>query len=538
MIVIQPGQFNLDEDKPFDPKVNKPSPEFACLDPTESLGAGIGRPRSSSVTVGTVLYLAEQAGANFDRWKRQVQSQVQTAAAPTPWNAAQLKVSFSNIPHRRWLYGTYLVRGEITVVAAPGGAGKTALATGMAVEIATGKELLKEKIFCAHDLKVLFINAEDGGTEIQRRIWAFCMAHGVAEHDLDRLCVAGADDARVQHLSLLKTDKNATQLDPKGFEVLASALETLRPDLLILDPLVAFCAGGNMNNNAVMSLVMRELKRLATKFDCAVLVVHHTRKGGDIGNADAISGAAATVNLARRAIMPVPMTDDEAKLFAVLPSERPRYFKLVDAKSNLAPRSTNSPWYKLHSIELHNPEPPVYLFGDNVQAVTRENLSVSSAAPTADEMKIRQAILDTVNRGKIIDGQRYPYSPTLTGAKNDRKLLEDAIAAVAEATAPRQWDSSDLEAVVTRAIKDMQNKGILVTKAVEELTTKPGRFRNGRGLAVDAERAGGIPLMITQDMKTRLSDRGYSTDQIANLTPKAAPEILITPSPEAPNAGT
>ena len=255
---------------------------------------------------------------------------LQSVAAPPIWSPAQLRVSFSNIPHRKWLYGTYLIRGEITVVAAPGGAGKTALATGMAVEIATGIELLEEKIWGGPDLKVLFINAEDGGAEIARRVLAFCLAHAnkIAAQSPDRLYVAGADDTQVQRLSFLRTtDKNFSILDQSGFDVLEAALGSLRPDLLILDPLVAFCAGGNMNDNAVMSLVIRELKRLAAKFDCAMLIVHHTRKGADVGNAEAISGAAATVNLARRAIMPVPMTEDEAKKFGVLPSERFRYFQ-------------------------------------------------------------------------------------------------------------------------------------------------------------------------------------------------------------------
>ena len=126
--------------------------------------------------------------------------------------------------------------------------------------------------------------------------------------------MAGADDPRVQRLSFLETtDRNFSMLDQSGFQVLESALEALQPDLLVLDPLVAFCGGGNMNDNAVMAQVIRELKRLATKRDCAVLVVHHTRKGADDGNAEGISGASATVNLARRALMPVPMTEDEAK---------------------------------------------------------------------------------------------------------------------------------------------------------------------------------------------------------------------------------
>ena len=53
--------------------------------------------------------------------------------------------------------------------------------------------------------------------------------------------------------------------------------------------------------------------------------------------------------------------------------------------------------------------------------------------------KIRDAILDLINRGKIIDGQSYPYSPSPAGANNERALLDDAMAAVRDATAPRQW---------------------------------------------------------------------------------------------------
>ena len=46
--------------------------------------------------------------------------------------------------------------------------------------------------------------------------------------------------------------------------------------------------------------------------------------------------------------------------------------------------------------------------------------------------KYGDAILDLVDRGKMIDGQSYPYSPSLAGAQNERALLDDAMAAVAE----------------------------------------------------------------------------------------------------------
>ena len=460
-------------------------------DPDGALRQHFSRCRASQpsgnreITVGTLLRVAQKNGADFDQWKSPTQS-VPVSPALT-WSAAELNPSFANIPHRRWLYGTYLIRGEVTVLAAPGGAGKTALATGIAVEIATGTELLGEKIF-GGNLKVLFINGEDGRTEIERRVCAFYRAHAhkLAGQSLARLYVAGADNARVQCISFLQTtDRNFSMLDPSGFEVLKSGLETLRPDVLILDPLIAFCGGGNMNDNSVMAQVIRELKQLATKFDCAVLIVHHTRKGADDGNAEAISGASATVNLARRALMPVLMTQKEAEQFFVPPSERFRYFKVVDAKSNLAPRSSDSPWYRLHSVELPNAEPPVYPHGDNVQAVQRVNLAVlQTAAPTTEDQKIRDAILGLIQRGKVIDGQPYPYSPSPAGASKERALLDDAMAAVQDATTPREWPADDLKAATVGAIKKMKAEELLIEKDIKELMPNPGRFRKGRGLAV------------------------------------------------------
>src|SRR5262249_34132458 len=297
------------------------------------------------------------------------------------------------------------------------------------------------------NLKVLSINGEDGKAEVTRRMWAFARAHAdkVAEQPPERFYVIGADDERVQRLSFLRTnERNATTLDISGFEILESALDALRPDVVMLDPLVVFCSGGNMNDNAVMAQVMRRLKGLAIKFDCAILIVHHTKKGGERGDQESISGAASIVNLPRCAIMPVPMTTEEAQKFGMLPSERHQYFRLVNAKPNFTPKSEDSPWYKLCSIELPNPDPP-YFYGDNVQAITRVTLPLPrTAAEAADNQKIQRALLDLVDRGKRIDGVAYPYSPNIAGAKNMRALLDDAMAAVKDATTPRQWQSDDL----------------------------------------------------------------------------------------------
>jgi hypothetical protein len=338
--------------------------------------------REDPITIRTAFHMASEHGA-----QGRSPPIPPTGPEATVWSAAGLQVSFSNIPHRRWLYGTYLIRGEITVLAAPGGAGKTAFATAMAVEIAAGITKLGETIWRSSDQKALYINGEDSRTEIARRLWAFCVEHKILEQDIARLSVAAADDPRVQSMSFLRVSERATVLNKDGFNCLHDALESLRPDLIVLDPLVVFCGGGNMNDNAVMSLVMRRLKALAVMFDCAMLVVHRTRKGRSTGDdpaeeAERIGGAAAIVNLARRAIMPVTMTNAETKAYAdsVLPSERFKYFKLADVKSNLAPLSAEAPWYELASVELPNEEPPTYPHGDRVQAVKRAHLTRQKAA--------------------------------------------------------------------------------------------------------------------------------------------------------------
>ena len=194
--------------------------------------------REDPISIGTVFHMAAQ-----HRWQGWSPPLAPTGSETLVWHSAELQVSFSNIPHRRWLYGTYLIRGEITVLAAPGGAGKTALATGIAVEIAAGNSKLGETLWGSSDQKVLYINGEDSRTEITRRLWAFCREHNLLEQDIARLSIAAADDPRVQSMSFLRVSERATVVNEDAFHSLQVAIESLRPDLVVVDPLVVFCGG-------------------------------------------------------------------------------------------------------------------------------------------------------------------------------------------------------------------------------------------------------------------------------------------------------
>jgi RecA-family ATPase len=240
--------------------------------------------------------------------------------------------------HRRLQYGIYTFVGDVTMEVAPGGIGKTSWCICVGIELASGERLLDEHIF-GTDLSVLYITGEDDKEEIERRIEAIVKAYPDKhlEGKLDRLDVLGTDDENVEKISLLTTERGSSKINREGFAVLDALLEAYRPSMLVLDPLVAFCGNGNMNDNPTMGSLVKQLKRLALKYACSILVVHHTNKHGERGDINSSSGAAATFNMARRAIMPVPMTKEEAAELGVMPTDRDRYFRMVDAKRNTVP---------------------------------------------------------------------------------------------------------------------------------------------------------------------------------------------------------
>jgi hypothetical protein len=406
------------------------------------------------------------------------------AISPLASPSLKSTISFAAVKHRQFLYGVDLMRGDLTLLASPGGVGKSSIALAIAISIATGRPLLDKKIY-GTELSALYINAEDVREEMLRRLWGLCIEHKIQESDLDRLALLGADDSQVGLFSLLRSDKGASVVDDAGFNYLESQIVKFRPAVVVLDPLVALCGGGNMNDNAAMSLVMRGLKNLAAKCDCAFLIVHHTRKGGDLTMAEAIGGASAIVNFARRALMLTPMSAEDARKLGVPPSMQWRYFRVTSAKSNLSPPISDAEWYELRTVVLPNPEPPIYPIGDRVQAVVSVSLPLPiSSAIAWQDLAIRKAILDVVDAGKDIDGVAVRYSPSTSGAANIRGLTDDALAAARRAVG-QDMHQDDLTAAVDRAIGSLKKEGVLV----DGMIGGSGRFRKGRGLSVNWTRA-------------------------------------------------
>jgi hypothetical protein len=448
--------------------------------PPTRTGAGALINKARSVLAGSVGVSAAPQKSSVAHLTPAPQLGVTPWVIGSPWDGMD-DTSLSNIPPREWLYGIDLVRGKVTVVASPGGVGKSSLVLGMIMALVTEKALLGETIWDTNHT-AMYLNGEDDQQEMRRRLAAFCYKHNITEQEYrGKLLMAGNDKWQTKQLQFLRIEKQTSHLNEDGFAHLESLLAHGGISALVIDPLIKFC-GGNINDNAAMGQVVGRLAELAAKYHCAIVVVHHTKKGSDLENQEAVSGAAAIVNLSRRTIATIPMTLTEANEVGVLPSERGRYFRVVATKTNMSPPSAHAGtnWYELSEVSLNNGN-HIYKRGDKVQAVVRANLSTANKTPlTTSDKVIRRAILDVVHRGKVIGGETHQYSPKTTGAKNQRSVLDDAKAAVRQAVPHNQWAPGDLKAIVTRAVNRMLTDGWLIDEEIQQ-----GRFRRRRGLRVD-----------------------------------------------------
>jgi hypothetical protein len=180
--------------------------------------------RVGGTTVGTLIYMAQQAGADLTRWEsRQAQNGGDPfAMAPQPAGLTALVNAASSgavtvaelpalPPKRKWLHGTDTARGAVSLLVAPGARGKSTWLLTLALACASGRQLLGSHIF-GGPLRVLYLNAEDATSEIALRLRAAMRHHGLNDADVPGLRLAGVDRLRI---TLLEADRGQPRCGPR-----------------------------------------------------------------------------------------------------------------------------------------------------------------------------------------------------------------------------------------------------------------------------------------------------------------------------------
>ncbi|MDE5754978.1 MAG: AAA family ATPase [Oscillospiraceae bacterium] len=199
---------------------------------------------------------------------------------------------------QEFLWNPYLPIGEITIMYAAGGTGKSFATVGIASDITTGRTLPRygSPQTAIKPEKVLFISAEDNESMILNRMKE---AHGNPDN-----CF------------VLKTPKTRKDLDTDSFllpqnkddtariQAFAGLLEKIHPKLVIIDPWSVYIGDDkNMNKANDIRGITNILTVLAKEYHCAILVVAHVNKMPQTENANnAVSGSTALIDSACSAI--------------------------------------------------------------------------------------------------------------------------------------------------------------------------------------------------------------------------------------------
>jgi len=252
------------------------------------------------------------------------------------------------IPTRKWLYGRCLIRKFVTATISAPGVGKSSLGLAEDVAMTTGRALLGHSI--ATPRRVWSWNGEDPLEELERRVAAICLHYDVKPEEIgDRLFL---DSGRNKEIIIARAERSGFSIAMPILTAVKQAIIDYRIDVLRIDPFVS-CHRVVENDNNAIDTVVKTWAKIADETDCAIELVHHSRKtgGAEVSVEDA-RGASALLGAVRSARVLNQMTEDEATKAGV--ENRRLYFRSDDGKANLAPPSEKSEWFNLVSVPLGN----------------------------------------------------------------------------------------------------------------------------------------------------------------------------------------
>lgn len=257
------------------------------------------------------------------------------------------------IPPRPWMIDRILMLHELTLLLAPGSAGKSSLILAVVAHLALGKDFgpFKTHTKC----KCIVYNGEDDRVEQSRRLVAVCQAYGLDYADVkDRVMLLSADDV---DLRLIRVAGRQTVVDETMVRQLIELASDPDVGLVAFDPLVDIHEVDE-SDNPQMNMVMKLLKRIAKEANVASLTAHHTSKGGNtrqeerIGNAEISRGASGIVNKTRLAFTLLNASAQDAEDYGMQDGERAVWVRLDDAKMNLALASDKPMWFRKEGVKI------------------------------------------------------------------------------------------------------------------------------------------------------------------------------------------
>jgi hypothetical protein len=282
--------------------------------------------------------------------------------APPPPSGVDIswfgETDLDDTPPEQWILGNFLARGRVSALLGAGGIGKSQWGVGASLAIATGLDLIGMSVM--DQSRVLLISGEDSLNMTNNRINAWRYGHDL-DPDKFRRQFAWITFNGASFKLAVRGEGNV--LNPgKDLKWLKEFIERERISTVIVDPWV-HAHDADENNNSEVAKVAGMMRSLAFACNCAVLIVHHVRKGStDPGDMDSGRGASALSGVCRTMATFLAMSEEEAIDHGIDPANRDQYVRFDMAKNNLAQMSRVPVWYKKQSQHLpKNGEDAPYL---------------------------------------------------------------------------------------------------------------------------------------------------------------------------------
>lgn len=314
-----------------------------------------------------------------------------------------------NITPRDWVQKGRFIAGFLSVLIAPGGAGKSNLSLLDAMSIALGKSLNGFEEPKAAGVWVY--NTEDPIDEIRRRILALCVTNQIKPSFLENLHITSGRDSP---LIVAKAGRNGVVINSKAMDEMIQYIKDNKIRLLMVDPFVR-SHEVNENDNMQIDKVAWVFQRIAERASCSVLLVHHSRKPGAYGGGGDMNtarGASSLINAARIAHTLSPMEKSEAKSFGISPDRSAWFVRLESAKANLSAPAASANWFEKVSVDLFN--------GDQVGALRLADIKDMSEEIADQEFKSDAGDVAKVLKEHVKPGESIKLTDAyniLSGAK-------------------------------------------------------------------------------------------------------------------------
>jgi len=163
---------------------------------------------------------------------------------PVLIHASQLK----NLPPIEWLQKPILPKQGLTTLYGGSGDGKSFYAIHTALTIAQ-----------SHSVVYMVGEGQHG---YPSRVGAWCKHHHKTEGKL------------YMHM------ESVSLSDPAALEMFIETITPTNPDLVVVDTVARAMTGFDENSTRDMGVFIQACNKLMKRLDCAVLLVHHTNKGG------------------------------------------------------------------------------------------------------------------------------------------------------------------------------------------------------------------------------------------------------------------